>query len=161
MQNIFVAKKSVTTSAGAYSAGDQVGGISEIANVFGRAGCGAIIHSVTLQDLADQKANIQLLFFDKLPTLIGSDNAAFSISDAELTAKCIGALSIATADYVDIGSQAVATKTGLHLALRPQVNAQQGVSNGQSLFVVMLTSGTPTYGSGAKLNLVIGSEQYT
>jgi hypothetical protein len=124
----------ISVSTGAYSAGDAVGQ----SLLFGGAartptGCGTII-SLTLKDLSDAGAAMNLVLFDDIFTPT-ADNATMAITDADAY-KCIGGLVVATTDYVDFGSFRIAT-------IRNQVLGYR-CKNG-NLYGQLMTSGTPTY----------------
>lgn len=127
-----------TITAGAYSAGDAIGGKLTF------SGCpeNGIIHGATLIDKAEQSAAIYLVLFDADFTAV-SDNAAFSVTAGEQP-NIIGVISFAAADYVDIGGDTVNTKMGL--ALPYELSSETGRVYGQ-----LFTTGTPTYGATSDL----------
>lgn len=128
-----------TITAGAYSAGDAVGGLMTFAN----AGSGAMLKiiSVVVIDKGDQKAALNLFLASSSFTAT-ADNDPINISDSD-AAKSIGCISIATGDYVDVGGASVATK---------QVGFIGYVdSSDTSLYGQLITTGTPTYASTSDL----------
>jgi hypothetical protein len=134
----------ITTTA--YTAGDQVGAKFTLTNALRiSSGTGAIV-SLSLVDLGNQKAALDLIIFDADFTA-GTDNAAWAWNTADYN-KVLGVISIAAADYVTIGGEAIATKRGLSLLV-----AANGTAN---LYGVLVTSGTPTYTSTTDLRLRLG-----
>jgi hypothetical protein len=141
----------ITTSA--YTAGDQVGGIQTLSNVFPDLQRGVnyvnvagwskypghvILQSLTVTDVSEQAPNFDLFFFNELPTVASSDNAALDIADSEI-AKCIGHYAFAPT-YGDAGGFDVGSVANINLML-PQ---QPDFANA-NLYVVVSTSSTPTF----------------
>jgi hypothetical protein len=129
-------------STGIYASGDQVGGIQTISGA-SNDGIG-ILEGITIVDLSDQSAALNILFFDELPTVASSDNAALNIADAEMSGKCIGMLTIDATDYVDTSANSVATLRNLN-----QMFHSRGVIS--TVYAVVETTGTPTYGGTSDL----------
>ena len=95
-----IATPTISTSP-AYSTGDQIGGIIELTNVFKNfsrpftpmpPGAGAAprwagkatLKSIGVTDISAQSANFDFWFFNQLPTVASSDNAALNIADAQI-----------------------------------------------------------------------------
>ncbi len=95
-----------TITAGAYSAGDALGGKLTFAGAARAAGGTGVIHSVVLTDAAKQDANIDLVLFDQDFTAT-ADNAAFDPSDEDL-ANVIGIIPIYSTDYADFNDNSAA-----------------------------------------------------
>jgi hypothetical protein len=135
-----------TITAGAYSAEDQVGGIQTLSGATLGEDCGATVISVVVTDKAKQSAALSMFFFDELPTVASADNDAINISDAEMADKCIGVISVAAASYVNVADNSVVTapasSTGLYVKSRD--------ADGK-IYVVVKTTGTPTYASTGDL----------
>lgn len=83
-----------TVTAGAYSAGDVVGGRLEFAGAARVAGLGGVVCGVTIVDDAGQDSEMELWLFNDQPDAI-ADNAAFAPNEDELHTL---AGSISTAD---------------------------------------------------------------
>ncbi len=97
----------------------------------------AKLRTLVVQDLADQKQAIDLLFFTEDPGNLGAANAALAMSDAEF-GPFIGHVRVAAADYVSGNANAYATKQ-LDMLLGAKVKSK-------SLWVAgVVRSGTPTY----------------
>lgn len=134
-----------TISTSAYTAGFVVGGIQTLTNAFTAKHTG-ILESVTLLDKSAQNAPMDLLVFQVTPAAATTaDHGAFAWSTDNL--NLIARVSIGAGDYVIIKSQSVAMKTGLGIAVK---------GSGTGLFVVAVTSGTPTYAGANDLQWTWG-----
>lgn len=130
-------------STSAYGAADQVGGIQTLTGACEIVGKPGVIESIVILDKAKQKAAMTIFFFNSLPTVASSDNAALDITDAEM-AKAIGHVAIAAADYQDVANSSLACKIvspGLPIP----------ATGSPSIYAVMMTTGTPTLGSTSDL----------
>ncbi|MFN3652601.1 MAG: hypothetical protein ACK47B_23740 [Armatimonadota bacterium] len=129
----------------AYAAGDVIGGKLSLADVV-RADAGTgILQGIVLTDKADQKAAVDIAFFDADPT--GStltDNQPVSVVAADI-GKLLGVVSIQASDYVDLGPTAVAVKAAIALPFK--------LSAARILYAVVIARGTPTYASASDLKL--------
>jgi len=74
----------LTTTATAYTAGDQVGTLFTIAGMARTSGFGGYITSVVVKSAATTTGPFNVVFFDSSVTLSGGDNGAWAISDADL-----------------------------------------------------------------------------
>lgn len=135
-----------TISTSAYSTGDVIGGVMILRGAATRNG--AII-SVSVWDDDGEKDQLDLFFFSG--TLAGTytDNGAFAI-DAADKSKIFGVISIATTDYFDAGSDAVATKTPVPLIIRPNNTGNSDIS------VVAVIRATTTYTTTSDLRFEFG-----
>lgn len=128
-----------TLDAGAYTSGDVLFVPVRLTNVALETKGLVTLRTLVVQDMADQKQDIDLLFFTNDPGDIGAANAALAMSDAEF-ADFIGHIRIKAADYVSGNANAYATKQ-LELIMQAAVNKKEiwvaGVCRG----------GTPTYGA--------------
>jgi hypothetical protein len=97
-----------TITAGAYTAGDALGGLLTFANAAKVAGGRGMITKVTIVDDAQQSAPIDLVLFDRTFTAT-ADNAAFDPSDADMQ-NCLGFIPVANTDYAEFNDNGVATK---------------------------------------------------
>lgn len=131
------AKPTITTDA--YTALDQVGGVQTLTGVAAKAGGVTKLVSVAVIDRAQQKAVLELWFFRRSPTMVGVDNGAFDITDAELE-KAIGYVAVAAADYKDAASSG-------SLASIKNIQMVCDSADG-NVYVVAKTTGTPTYAVG-------------
>lgn len=137
---------SLDTSA--YASGDVVATTQELTGVFDEVGGTALLKGFTLVDQDDQKVALHIVFMSANNDL-GAENGAPDLTDAEAL-DVLGVVSIAAADYVDLGGVAVVTKTDINLPLH-------AAAASTSLFVAILNqTGTPTYtAAGLKANFHI------
>ena len=98
-----------TITAGAYAAGDALGGRLAFENVVPEAGGGGTITKVVIVDKDNERAPIDLVLFDQ-PFTATADNAPFDPTDADLE-HCIGYIDVAATDYAAFNDNAVAAKT--------------------------------------------------
>lgn len=111
-------------------------------------GTGTIVN-VTLSDVDDQGAGLDLFFLDANVSL-GTENAVPSISDAN-AANILGWVRVNSADWVDLGGVRVAS-----VACSIPVKA---VSSSDDLYVAAITRGTPTHtASGIVLRVAIACD---
>lgn len=141
-----------------YASGDRLGAIMEIKNAIPRQGLNSKLLSLAVLDKAALGIAIDLLFFHSLPAVASADNAAISITDAEMT-KCIGAVTIATGDYkvILISGNHLATVRALELVLS-NLEPDTSVNAKTSVWCVAVTrGGTPTYAADS-LQFTFGVE---
>lgn len=104
LQLISVGVTGVTTATTAYTAGDQVGSQITLTNASRVSGGSGVIVGVTLIDQSDIIGAYDVVFFSASATL-ASDNAAFSISDAD----CLNIIGLVQLNgSFDIGNNRVA-----------------------------------------------------
>jgi hypothetical protein len=137
-------KVTPTITAGAYAANDAVGGKLEFNGVPSENG---LLHSITLIDKANEKAAMVLVLYDDDFTA-DADNAAYSVEAGDID-NIVGVVEIAAADYITVGSIAVATVRGLSLPIKN--NKDEGKT-----FAQLMTTGTPTYTSTTDLIIKAG-----
>lgn len=135
-----------TITAGAYSAGDVVGG--RLSFVL-QAGSGAFfVKSVRIVDDDNEKAASKLYLFNAAPTSI-ADNAAFAPSVDDLK-MLVAIVTIASADFSTINSNAVAL-----------VDERSGIDGGMfnvpggTLYGYLVCDATPTYTATTDLSITI------
>jgi len=135
-----------TMDTSAYASGDVLFDATAVPNISTVGGKEAWLNSVVLIDADDQKAALDLIFLSANVS-VGTANAAPSISDAN-AANFLGRVSIATADYYDLGGVSVAEIKGIQTMLKAADEAT-------SCYVAAVNgTGTPTYtASGLKLRL--------
>ena len=132
-----------TITAGAYSAGDAVGGLLTF-DIIQNHNIGGIIKSVVITDKAKQSVEFDLVLFNQTFTPT-ADNAAFDVSDADLL-NCVGVANIPTTAYMDFVDNSVAIVGNLF------VSAKSADDNGK-LYGQLITRGTPTYASTSDLQI--------
>jgi hypothetical protein len=122
-----------TITAGAYTAGDAVGGLLTFTNAARIAAGGGVIKDVVIIDDAGQDAELELWLFDQTFTAI-ADNAAWAPSEADLE-NVIAVISTADGSYFAAGTPSVC----------PVEVARRYDCIGTDLFGQLVTRGTPTY----------------
>ena len=132
-----------------HAANDVVAQPVELAGVSQWDGCG-VITSVVVTDFDDNGSALDVIFL-RSPVTVGANNAALNISDTEV-GEVLGHVSVASADYLNMAGNQVATVTNCGLVVEPQNNA--GDSD-RSIWMAISTTGTPTYAS-ARLTIKVG-----
>lgn len=138
----------LSLDTGAYANGDLLADTQAVANAVRVNDGTGILHSVMIIDEDDNGAAFDLYFLSANNTL-GSENSAPSITDAH-SRDILCRVSVATADYADLGGVKVAQLHSLNRIIK-------GVSGGTSIYVAAVNgTGTPTYtASGVKLRIGI------
>lgn len=143
----------ITTTAVAYSAGDSIGGLI-LQNPGSRINMGRI-NDVKIVDTLNQKPALTIFLFNAPPSASTiTDNAPFDLH-ANDAAKVVGVIGIAagdypTGDYVQVDTQGfadVTTQVDVNWS-----NPLQGDTTDPlvpTLWMAIVTSGTPTYGANA------------
>lgn len=146
------ATQTPTITAGAYTALDAVGGLLTFTEMARQSGGTVLIHTITITDLADVKAALTLVLFDRTFTAT-SDNAAFDVADADLP-NIVGIVPFAASDYADFNDNAAAVRGNLGIV---------ATLNGTSLFgQLFLPAGSaPTYASTSDLTVKVAAVQLT
>lgn len=142
--HVAVVSPAVVVTAGAYHANDNVGGKLTLAGAARVSGGGTTLTRVTVTDAANQKAQLEIVFFSASPAdSTFTDNAACVIH-ANDEAKVVGRLTIYASDYLTVGAKAVACLANIGLAMIPATAA---------LYAAILTPGTPTYAATSDLRV--------
>lgn len=124
---------SPTVTAGAYSAGDVVGGLLTFANASRNAGEGGVVKNIMVIDDAGQDAELELwLFKDTISGI--ADNEAFAPPESDLRNLVVIA-STEDGDWFECGTPSVA---------RVEVS-QRYETVDTSLYGYLITRGTPTF----------------
>ena len=137
-----------TITAGAYAAGDAVGGVMSIltGGIAGDIANSTVLQDAQLIDRAQQNAIIKLVLFSSSPTAI-ADNAAFDVITAD-DAKVITVITFDT--YTDVGSRTISEVK----------NITKAVSSNTTIYGQMYTTGTPTYTATSDLRLKLWFCEY-
>ena len=152
--DVFEVTVTPTITAGAYTAGDALGGLLTFASVVQAGGGGGEIVKVTILDLSKQSAPIDLVLFDRTFTAT-ADNAPFGPTDADL-ANCLGFIPIANTDYSEFANTCVATKaSGQQMPFPYRLAAA-----GSSLFGQMVIRNGDTFGAVADVTVKITVRRY-
>lgn len=142
--------KPITTSAGAYAINDQVGSLQTLVGAADLKGQVVVIDSLSIVDTAQQKSDLVVLLFSKPPTITSTDNNALAISDSEIADKLLCALKVANADYNDVAQASIACYGDLGIQIEPR-EPRSGLTTGQDVYALVLSKGTPTYGSSSSV----------
>lgn len=138
-----------TITAGAYSAGDVVGGEITLTNAMRVSSGTGLLMSISIVDLGNQKAALDLLLFDSNPSNGQADNAAYAWNAAD-PALLLAHIPIAASDYTTVGGEAVCT------LLTGGIPVQANGSMDLYLIVVTAAASTPTYTSTTDLRFRFG-----
>ena len=137
-----------TITAGAYAAGDAVGGLLTFENVARVEGRGALVKNVLIIDNHGQDAELELWLFKETFTAI-DDNAAWAPSVADLK-KLVAIISTASGTWFAAGTPSVA---------RIPVS-QYFELTGTSLFGQLVNrSAAPTYNAVDDITVILGLPQ--
>ena len=143
---IKVAGATVAVNTDAYAAGDLVGTKLTLANAYPVESKEPYLHSITVQDLDSQAAELDFVFFDADPSgTTFTNNSALDIADADLP-KIIGFATLTASDYCAFADNSVGTVGNLGIACKPAVN---------TLYCAIVARGTPTYSANG-LSVVFG-----
>lgn len=153
-----VLKKSVTTTAAAYTSGDSVGGLLTIPGPSLPGGAFKIV-SATLVDAIKQNAAVDLLFLSEVPgsTSVFTDNLAVDVKAVDFD-KVIGSISFLTnTAYKDLGTISAQMLANQQIVCKaPKLNGPVTIP---AIYAVLIARATPTYGAATVLELVLGIEQ--
>lgn len=145
---VSAASSGLTTSTTAYTAGDQVGAQFTLASAARASGGSGTIVGVTLVDANDIIGAYDVVFFDSSATP-ASDNAAFSISDADAL-KAVGIVQLSGS--FDIGGNRIAQAQNLAI---PYV-----CNGGTSLYAMLICRvGHTFFAAGTDLQLTVYVEK--
>lgn len=141
----------LSTGGTAYASGDQVGTVFKIPGALRQIradnkGNTAVLQSVTVIDRDDDGGALNLVLFASQPAITSIDNAALAMADDEAM-KSLGWVAIAAADYIDIGNNKVACVKNIGLPVK---------ADGNDLYGVLVTTGTPNYALPNDLVLKLG-----
>ncbi len=138
----------LTLDTSAYASGDLLADTQAVASAVRVNDGKGILHSVTIIDEDDQGVAMDIYFLSANNTL-GSENAAPSISDANAR-DILCRVSVAAADYTDLGGVRIADIHGLNRIIK-------GASASTSIYVAVVNGpSAPTFtASGLKLRIGI------
>lgn len=98
-------------TAAAYAQNDQIGVLQKLSGILTYPRGSINLLNWVILDKEKAKHDLELLFFSKGVTVASADNAAVSITDAEMASGFLGRISVAAGDYVDSAASSDATKT--------------------------------------------------
>jgi len=149
---ITVIAQTPTVTAGAYTAGDAVGGLLTFANAALAAGRGGYIVKVVITDDAGQSVPYELHLFDQTFTAM-ADNGTWTPSDADML-NWEGYVDIAATDQAaGTANSGAAKSTGLRCPF-PYYCV------GTSLFGQLVTRGAPTYAATDDIRIKLYVERW-
>lgn len=127
-----------TISTLIYAANDIVGGLLTLTNAVRSSGSTALLESICIFDEDNEKAALEIVFFNANPTAsTTADQGGLTVHAGDVT-KVIGRVTIAAADYVTVATgKAIAQVSGLARLMK--------ASGSANLYCVVLATGTPTY----------------
>lgn len=126
-----------TLDTSAYASGDVLFDTQEIVDAARADGEVVILQSITITDQDDQGMDMDLIFLDAA-TSIGTENAAVSITAADLADDALGSVSISEDDYVDMVAAKMATVAGIGLEMKAD-------AADSSIYVAAVTRDAPTH----------------
>ena len=136
-----------TIGAAAFSANDVVGGKLTIPGAVRVAAGKGKITGLKLVDASKQNADLLVFIFKTDLAGTYADNAAEAVTAADWL-KWIGTIKVLSTDYEQMANASLAD-----LAFEIPVEA----SSGTSLYALIVTTGTPTYGANAlQLTFAVG-----
>lgn len=141
---------SITTSATAYTANDNIGGIQTLSNILRTSGGTAILNGISLWALGNQKPNLYIDFFDASPSNGTYTNDAAQIISGD-HAAWLGRLEVAAADWQDTGVISRCTKTGLGIILKGNAS--------RNIYMTIQDKTGVTFSSTAGLFIKVGALQ--
>jgi hypothetical protein len=152
-RNTLIATVQPTATDLTYSSGDVIGTVQTISSAVLDGKAGAELRSLIVLDKANQKKNIDLVFFNEAPaTSIGVDGAAYNLAAADVS-KIIGRVSIVTADYVSSTNNAEATLRNIGLML-----VAAGLK--KDIYVAVIARAALTLSADSDLSIKLCLEQF-
>lgn len=148
--NTAIVAPTITVTAGAYTANDVVGGVVTLTGAARVSGTATTLTRLSLMDAANQKAQLEILFFNANPSASTFTNDAAPVIHANDIAKYVGRVTVYASDYVTINSKALVCLANIGLAMKP-VSAD--------LYMVICTPGTPTYAATSDLTMSLAFYQ--
>lgn len=150
-----------TITAGAYAAGNSVGGTQKVPKLLRNVGTG-LLKSLTVVEKGTQKAPLTFIFFSAQPAVAYADVATPTISSADAN-LIVGQATVGVADYLTTGGVSVAQidcggiVLGSKLANDP--TSYTVAPDNRDLWALVVTTGTPTYVTAADLRFQFGTLQ--
>lgn len=135
----------LTLDTNAYQSGDVMADTQVVTGAMRVTDGTGTLESIVVFDEDDAGAAFDLVFFSANRSL-GTENSAPNISDTNAR-DILGIVSIASADFVDLGGVRIANKAKIGMP----VMAASGTAN---IYVGAISRGTPTYtAAGVRLRL--------
>lgn len=137
-----------TIDTAVYASGDSLGGEMAFAGAVRATGGTGEIRKVVVWDQGNQKAQIDLVFFDRALSVTPTNNTAIDIPDADAQ-YCLGHLTVYTTDYVSFADNAEATRR----------EAFEVRCNATTLYCYAVVRGTPTYAAATDIIVTLTIHQ--
>lgn len=145
---------SYCSTGAAYADGDLIGAKMTFSNILRSDIGGAMVVSAEVLDASTNAAALDLLLFNAdvstASVYSSGDNAALAVAAADL-ANLVGVVSFSTGDYSQFADNEIAVVNNIGLGVY--------MPNGQDLYGVMVSRGTPTYTSTDDLTVRINIER--
>jgi hypothetical protein len=145
-------------TAGAYSAGQIIGGLMKFQSAFHGKQSG-ILHGLTIADKSGQSSAMDLIVFNQKPAGTYTDGAAFSPTSGDLL-EITGHVNVLAGNYSQFSANSEATVSGIGLPVKNVSIAAGAVASqyanddpGRDLWAVLVARGTPTYVSTSDLTV--------
>lgn len=136
----------VVTSATAYTANDNIGGILTLGNFLRVAGGTGILQGIQLWALANQKPNLYIDFWDAAPLGTYTNDLAQVIAGDHV--KHLGFIEIAASDWKDTGVISRVALTGIGMVLKGSAS--------RDIYMTIQDKTGVTFGSVAGLFIKVG-----
>ena len=139
MRQVRRAQVTPVLDTNAYASGDQMSTLQNIDVCSNGGRSGGEITLITVMDKVTQSVALDLFFFDRSVTL-AADNAAVSISDADMV-FCLGVVNVLVSDYDATAVNSIAT-----VSVNLPVMAADA---GKRIFMAIVSRGAPTYAASS------------
>lgn len=147
-------------SAAAYGDGDQIGpDYTKLSGVATEKGGAVSLESCLIIDRGKQKSDLDLYFWSKQPVVQSGDNDAFDVNDADADSLA-GLLQVTGSEYEDIADWSCWQGKNLGLLMTSILDGNKDNADGKSLWVTIVSGGTPTYVSTTDLILRFNFVQF-
>lgn len=141
-----------TLDTNAYATGDRLGSLMTLSLATDATGDIVVLKSLVIVDAAAQSSAMDVLFFSEAPTIASADNAALDITDAEMAAKFLGRIVVASGDWTALAANSVCARNSVDMMLK-------SIAGSQALYCLLQSRGSPTY-AASSLTLKFLLEQY-
>ncbi len=132
----------ITTNSVQYSSGDCIGGLITVPAVMTANNGTALLKNILIKDASNQKAALTILLFNQSPTgMTTTNNSAFAYGSGTGFSSEIAKINVLTTDYETVDSKATADLDVMSKAIQ--------ANGSMDLYLVVLTTGTPTYGDNS------------
>ena len=136
------------TASSAYTAGNLVGGLMTFTNCFATGLTSGVLQSIVIRARSVQSATFKLYIFSQQPTnTTWTDKTAPNINVLDLP-FLIDIFLFAAPDS-GLGTMTIYTQDGLGKSIA-------NTANGQNLWGLLVTTGTPTFASASDISVTLG-----